>query len=140
MVPTRELMEVAHVEAGVVLAVEGQHALDLGDRRPLGRRNVPAAIEQAVVAVVLELPAQAPNAARAASKDVSGLHPGQRAREGANNDLLNLHGALHNATRIGHGHLLGSHSFHVARLERSFHVSIQSGHFTYPQHSRPSGH
>ena len=38
----------------------------------------------------------------------------------------------HNATRIGHGHLLGGYSFHAARLERSFHVSIPSGHFTYP--------
>src|SRR5207249_3261836 len=41
--------------------------------------------------------------------------------------------------RIGHGHLHGGYSVHAARLERSFHVSIPSGHFTYPQQTVRAG-
>src|SRR3989449_877612 len=134
MVATRELMEMADVEALVALAIEGEPALHFRHRRPLGRGRLPTAVEEALIPLVLQLPAQAPDAARTAPEDVGGLQPGELAREGANDDLLDLHGALHNATWIGHGHLLGGYSFHAARLERSFHVSIPGGHFTYPQH------
>src|SRR5256712_7368350 len=134
MVATRELMEMADVEALVALAIEGEPALHFRHRRPLGRGRLPTAVEEALIPLVLQLPAQAPDAARTAPADVGGLQPGELAREGANDDLLDLHGALHNATWIGHGHLLGGYSFHAARLERSFHVSIPGGHFTYPQH------
>src|SRR5438093_6732042 len=139
MVATRELMEMADVEALVALAIEGEPALHFRHRRPLGRGRLPTAVEEALIPLVLQLPAQAPDAARTAPEDVGGLQPGELAREGANDDLLDLHGALHNATWIGHGHLLGGYSFHAARLERSFHVSIPGGHFTYPQHRWYSG-
>jgi hypothetical protein len=39
------------------------------------------------------------------------------------------------AERIGQGHLLGGDSFHTTGLERPFHDSLGSGHFTYPQHA-----
>ena len=38
----------------LLVAVELQHALHLGDRRPLGRRRLPTAIEQAVIAEMLK--------------------------------------------------------------------------------------
>src|SRR5438132_13550698 len=73
------------------------------------------------------------DAAGASPEDVGGLQPGELAVDGAKDDLLDLHGALHGAERIGHGHLLGSHSFHAARQERSCHVSLTSGQITYLQ-------
>src|SRR6266851_4683249 len=56
--------------------------------------------------------------------EAGGLEPGELAVESSNNDLLDFHGALHGAGRIGHGHLLGSHSCPQRQRERSFHVSI----------------
>ena len=74
VLPARQLMEMADVEALVAVAIQGQQALDLRDRRPLGRRRLPAAIEQAVIAVALELQAQAPDAAGAAAENIGGAH------------------------------------------------------------------
>jgi hypothetical protein len=137
VVTARELMEVADIEALVAIAIEGEQPLDVGHGRPLGRGRLAAPIEQPVIAVVLELPAQAADTAGSAAEDVGGLQPGEFAGQGADNDLLHLHGTLHSAGRIGHRHLLGAHSFHATRQERSFHVSPSGGHFTYPQHTVP---
>src|SRR5437773_267541 len=129
-----QLMEVTDVEALVAVAVEGEHPLDLRHGRALGRGGLLPAVEQPLVPLVLKLPAQTPDAARTAPEDVGGLQPGELTGDRAKDDLLDRHGALHNATGIGHGHLLGGYSFHAARLARSFHVSLPGGHFTYPQH------
>ena len=134
VLPAGELMKVADVEALIAIPVQGEQVLDLRERGPLGRRRLASTIEQAVIAVMLELPAQAPDAAGAAAEDISGLQPGELAVESSQDHFLDLHGALHGAERIGHGHLLGSHSFHAARQERSFHVSLTSGQITYLQH------
>src|SRR5438132_8028476 len=58
------------------------------------------------------------DAAGASPEDVGGLQPGELAVDGAKDDLLDLHGALHGAERIGHGHLLGSHSFQDRKSTR----------------------
>src|SRR5207237_143800 len=73
VLPARQLMEMADVEALVAVAIQGQQALDLRDRRPLGRRRRPAAIEQAVIAVALGLQPQA--CARAALPPASRTAP-----------------------------------------------------------------
>ena len=124
MLAAGEAMKVPHVEPLIVLAVEGEQALDLGDGRPFRGGRLPTAIEQPVIAEVFQPPAQSPNAAGTATKKVGGLEPGELAVESSNNDLLDFHGALHGAGRIGHGHLLGSHSCPQRQRERSFHVSI----------------
>jgi hypothetical protein len=56
-----QLVKVSDVEAQIALAIEGQQALHLGNRRPLGRRELPPTIQQTIVAVVLQPPAQAPD-------------------------------------------------------------------------------
>jgi len=53
------------------------------------------------------------------------------AGEGLEDHFLHFHGALHSARGIGHGALLGLYPFHTAQQERSFHGSLESGHFTY---------
>ena len=75
VLPAGELVEVAHIEPLVALAVEGQQALHFGHRGPLGRGRPAAAIEQAVIAAVLEEPPQPPNAPRAAPQDLGRLDP-----------------------------------------------------------------
>src|SRR4030095_16780507 len=92
-----------------------------------------APVQEAVVTVVLQAPADAPDRARAVAKDVRGLDPGELSINGPENHFLHLHGALHSSLRIGHGHLLDAHSFHGLRQERSFHDSLSSGQLTYPQ-------
>ncbi len=129
-----ELVEVAHIEPLIAVAVQGQEALDLGHRRPLGRGRLAAAIEQAVIAMVLQQPPQAPNAPGAAAENVGRLDPTQLPGQRSRDHFVDLHGALHGAGRIGHGHLLGDHSFHAARRERSCHGVLPSGQLTYPQH------
>jgi len=115
VLPAGELMKVADVEALIAIPVKGEQVLDLRERGPLGRRRLASTIEQAVIAEVLELPAQASDAAGASSEDVGRLQPSELAVDSAKDDLLDLHGALHGAERIGHGHLLGGHSSHAAR-------------------------
>src|SRR5687768_15794456 len=58
---------------------------------------------------------------------MSAAHPRELPTEGSQNDLLHLHGALHSAGGVGHGHLLGDQFSPDACLERSFHVSLGSG-------------
>jgi hypothetical protein len=65
----------ADVEAVIPVPIEGQHALDLGDGRPLGRGHPSAPIEQAVIAIALQPPP--PHRARAELQDVRGLDPGE---------------------------------------------------------------
>ena len=98
----------------------------------MGGGHLPAAIEQAVIAVALQLATQPPDAAGAAAENLGGLNPGELPVQGSHDDLVHLHGALRSAERIEHGHLLGSHSCH--RLKRSCHGSLPSGQITYPQH------
>src|SRR5262249_2404883 len=133
MVAASELVEVADVKALVPVAIQGEQVLHLGDGRPLGRRRAAAAIKEAVIAVVLEAPAEAANATFTAPENRSDLGPGQLPGNAAQNHLLGFHGTLHSAGRIGHRHLPGAYSFHAVRQERSFHDSLGSGHFTYLQ-------
>ena len=56
VLPPSELVKVSDVEALVAVAIELQHALQLGDGRSLGRRGLAAAIEQAVISEVLQSP------------------------------------------------------------------------------------
>src|SRR5438034_968206 len=119
----------AIVELGVEHVLGG--VVDDGEQRePAVRHQGQPAMPTAV-----EVEQFAETRARlAAPADVGGLQPGELTGDRAKDDLLDRHGALHNATGIGHGHLLGGYSFHAARLARSFHVSLPGGHFTYPQH------
>src|SRR5262249_351407 len=105
-----------------------------GDRGAPGRGRAPAPIEQPVIAVVLVAPAQATNAAGTPAEDVGRLEPGELPTESSQDDLLNLHGALHGASEIGHGHLLGDQFSPHARWKRSFHVAPGSGQITYSRH------
>jgi hypothetical protein len=73
VLPPRELMEVPDVDALVAVAIQGEHTLDLRHRGSLGRRRLAAAIEQAIIAILLELPAQTANASGTAPEDVGGL-------------------------------------------------------------------
>jgi hypothetical protein len=79
MLPARELVEVADVEPLIAVAVEREPALDLAHGGPLRRGHLPAAIEQPVIAVALQLPSQAPDAAGAAAQDLGRPDPGQLA-------------------------------------------------------------
>src|SRR4030095_8812067 len=67
MVAPRQLVEVAHIEPLVPVAVQGQQPLYLGHRGSLGRGPLAAAIEQAVIPAVLQQPSQAANASGARS-------------------------------------------------------------------------
>jgi len=129
-----EGVEVPHVEALVAVPVEGEEALDLSHGGALGRGRSAAPIEQPVIAVLLQAPPQAPHAPRAAAQDLGRLDPGQLPVQSSHDHFVGLHGALHSAGRIEHGHLLGSHSCHPTRLKRSCHGSLPSGQITYPQH------
>ena len=119
--------EVPDVEALVVRPIEVQHPLDFGNRRALGRRRLTAPIHQPVIAVVLVAPPQPSNTPRAPAEDVGSLEPRQLPTERSQDDLLDLHGALHGADGVGHGHLLGDQFSPDACLERSFHVALGSG-------------
>jgi hypothetical protein len=134
VLPARELVEVADVEPLIAVAIEREQALDLDHGSPLRRGHLPPAIEQPVIAVVLQLPPQPPDAAGAAAQDLGGLNPGELPVQGSHDDFVDLHGTLHGAGWIEHGHLLGSHSSHPTRLKRSCHGSLPSGQITYPQH------
>jgi len=120
--------KVPDVEPLIAGAIELQQPLDVRDRRPPRRGRVAAVIKQSVIAVAFVPQPQAPNAARAAPEDVGGLQPGELPTESSQDDLLDLHGALHGAEGIGHGHLLGDQFCPSARLARSFHVALGSGH------------
>ena len=127
VLPSGHLIEVAPIEAGVPLAVQPQDALDLGDRGPLGRGLCAPAVVQPVIAVLLEAPPHAANAARTPAEDIGHLQPCQRAAQAADNDLLDSHGSLHSLARDGHRHLLGSDiPAHLRANERSSHVSSKA--------------
>src|SRR5262245_28769977 len=133
---SRLAQEVPDVEAVIVRAVQMQHPLDLGQGGPLGRGRLPAPIQQTVIAVALVAQAQPANTPGTAAEDVGGLEPGELPTQRSQDDLLDLHGALHGADGIGHGHLLGDQFSPDARLERSFHVSLGSGQITYSRQTR----
>src|SRR5262249_22212306 len=95
----------------------------------------PAPIQPTVIAVALVAQAQPANTPGTAAEDVGGLEPGELPTQRSQDDLLDLHGALHGADGIGHGHLLGDQFSPDARLERSFHVALGSGQITYSRHA-----
>src|SRR5437879_6904453 len=128
-----ELVEMPDVEPQIPLAIEREQALHLGDRGALGRGGLPPAVQEPVIPVMLQPPADAPDRTGAVAQDVGGLHPGQLPVDGPQDHFLYLHGTLHSAARVGHGLLLGGQSCHAARSERSTHVSILGGQLTYPQ-------
>src|SRR5881396_1114404 len=134
MLAPGELVEMPDVEPQIPLAIEREQALHLGDRGALGRGGLPPAVQEPVIPVMLQPPADAPDRAGAVAQDVGGLHPGQLPVDGPQDHFLYFHGTLHSAARVGHGLLLGGHSCHAARSERSTHVSILGGQLTYPQH------
>src|SRR5436309_3879729 len=136
MLAPGELVEMPDVEPQIPLAIEREQALHLGDRGALGRGGLPPAVQETVIPVMLQPPADAPNRAGAVAQDVGGLHPGQLPVDGPQDHFLYLHGTLHSVARVGHGLLLGGHSCHAARSKRSTHVSILGGQLTYPQHER----
>jgi hypothetical protein len=129
-----DLMKMADVEALIPIAVQRQDALQFGHGGALRGRHLATPVEQRVTSHPLVCQPPPANAPRAAAEQLGSFDPREFSGQGTQDDLLHFHGALHSAAGIGHGHLLGGHSFHAARLERSFHVSIPSGHFTYPQH------
>ena len=75
MLAASEGVEVPHIEALIAVVVEGEQALDLGHGGSLGRGCPATAIEQAVIAVLLQAPPQTPNASRAAAQDLGRLDP-----------------------------------------------------------------
>src|SRR5216110_3871495 len=77
MLAPGELVEMPDVEAQVPLAIEREQALHLGDRGALGRGGLPPAVQETVIPVMLQPPADAPNRAGAVAQDVGGLHQGQ---------------------------------------------------------------
>src|SRR5437870_2965829 len=119
--------------------IEVQQPLDLGDGRALRRGRLAPTIQQAVIAVARVAEAQTPDAARAAPEDVGGLQPGELPTECSQDDFLDLHGTLHGADGVAHGHLLGDQFSPGARLERSSHVALGSGQVTYSRHRRVGG-
>src|SRR5438552_9089611 len=137
MLAPGELVEMPDVEPQIVLAIEREQALHLGDRGALGRGGLPPVVQEPVIPVMLQPPADAPDRAGAVAQDVGGLHPGQLPVDGPQDHFLYFHGTLHSAARVGHGLLLGGHSCHAARSERSTHVSILGGQLTYPQQICP---
>jgi hypothetical protein len=65
MLGAGDLTEVAHVEAEVALAIDAQDPLQFVDGHPPQRGDLPAAIEQAVIAVAGVVSPQATDRARA---------------------------------------------------------------------------
>src|SRR5438093_373625 len=137
MLAPGELVEMPDVEPQIPLAIEREQALHLGDRGALGRGDLTPAVQEPVIPVMLQPPTDAPDRAGAVAQDVGGLHPGELPVDGPQDHFLYLHGTLHSAARVGHGLLLGGHSCHAARSERSTHVSILGAQLTYPQHRAP---
>jgi hypothetical protein len=74
--------------------------------------------------------------ARRAGRGNKGAALGQMAQKSLRTTGVRHEGTLHSALRIDHWHLLGAHSFHGSRQERSFHGSRSSGHFTHLQQTR----
>src|SRR5262249_13384451 len=130
-----QLVEVADIEALIPLAIEREQTLHVSDRGALGRRNLPATVQKALVAEMLQPPAHAPNRARTVAQDVGGLAPCELPINSPENHFLHLHGSLHRRARVGHALLPGGHSCHAAPLERPSHVSRRGGQLTYLQHT-----
>ena len=117
-----ELTEVPHVEPQVALPVEPQDPLQLLDRHPPPRGDLPAAIEQAVIALLLVATAQPAHGARTEAQDLGRGRPGALPAQCSQEDFLYLHGPLHGRRGIGHGHLPGGHDNRAACWERSNHL------------------
>src|SRR2546425_11581672 len=61
MLAPGELVEMPDVEAQIVLAIEGEQALHLGDRGALGRGGRPPPAQSPVIPQILQPPPNAPN-------------------------------------------------------------------------------
>jgi hypothetical protein len=107
VVASREVVEVSHVEAEVLLAVQAQNALHLEGRRLAPRGPAPATITQGELAARFEPGPPAAQAAGIHPENVGGLQPRQRSTQRPHDDLLHLHGPLHGGRGKDHRHLLG---------------------------------
>ena len=123
VVATRELVEVAAIEALVPLAVEPQHTLDLSHRRPPQRGPPAPSIEESLIASVFEAPAPAAHRAIGAPDDFGGLHPTDRPTHRPQHHFPNRHGPLQGRRREEHGRPPGqpSHSTRPAQ-QRTVHL------------------
>ena len=130
---SRQLVKVADIEALIPLAIQREQALDVGDGGALGRGNLPAPVQEPLVAELPQPPANAPDRARTVAQDVGGLDPRELPINGPENHFLHLHGSLHPRARVGHGLLPGGHSCHATPLEWPSHVSMRGGQLTYLQ-------
>src|SRR2546425_3932476 len=81
-------VKMAHVEIGVLLPIEAQHALGGLHRHSLGRRPLLASVKQAVIAMLFITPAPAPQGTRTPAQDVRGVQPTDLAAHGPTNDLF----------------------------------------------------
>src|SRR5262245_16768370 len=131
-----QLVEVADIEPLVPLAIEREQALHVGDRGALGRGNLPAPVQETLIAEMLQPPANAPNRPRAVAQNVGGLGPRKLPRNRPEHHFLHLHGLLHRRARVGHALLPGGHSCHATPLEWPSHVSMRGGQLTYLQQYR----
>ena len=122
MVAPDQLVEVAHVEALVALAVEPEDPLELGQGDPPGRGRLAAAIEQPGDSVLFKPRAPAAHGPRTQADDIGHMQPRLAAMQGVQEGLVDRHGTLHGRTRIGHRHLLGGDSLSRGLLERSRHL------------------
>jgi hypothetical protein len=117
-----ELTEVPHVEAEMALAVQAQDPLQFVDGHPPQGGELPAAIEQPVIAVVLVAPPQPAHRTGAHAQDLGYRPPRALPTQGSQDNFLHFHGPLHGRRGIRHGRLLGSHDSRTARWERSNHL------------------
>jgi hypothetical protein len=120
MVAPGQVAEMAPIEAGVALAIEAQHALDLGQRHASGRGGAPPAI----VTAALIAQAPAPEPPWAPAENLFGRRPRELATEGLQHDLLHFHRPLHDSGRIGHRRASSALSSATPRCppERSHHL------------------
>src|SRR3989442_8245258 len=112
-----EVVKVPDVEAAVGVAVQAQHALDLGHRRLAGRGQLAAIIEaNHLIGLVAGAPtAQAPGID---AEDIGRLQPAEGTTQGAQDDFLSLHRPLHGGREAEHRHLLGYRCLYSAPPEK----------------------
>src|SRR5437870_3766331 len=68
MLAPGELVEMPDVEPQIPLAIEGEQALHLSDRGALGRGDLTPPVQETVIPVMLQPPADAPDRAGARSQ------------------------------------------------------------------------
>src|SRR3989442_11149254 len=116
------MVEVPHVEAAVRVAIQAEHALDLGHWRLAGRGQLAAIIKtDHLIGLVAGAPAaQAPGVD---AEDIGRLQPAEGTTQGAQDDFLSLHRPLHGGGEPEHRHLLGYRCLYGSPPEkRTFHL------------------